>query len=126
MSAIGSRIVELRQRDSLSQERLADLLSTGRSTVIRYETGKTYPNSEVIIRLCGIFSVSADYLLGMTDECATPISDDASLCSRQTQLPSSREARQRAADTPALSSFEEIKRYIDEEIAAALARHGII
>lgn len=123
MSTIGRRIIELRQRDGLSQERLAELLSTGRSTVIRYETGRTYPNSEVIVKLCCVFSVSADYLLGLTDECdAAPAAGSASPHAKRGRLSL---PRQQAQDAPGLSSLEEIREYIDKEIDAALSRRGI-
>jgi len=124
MSTIGNRIMELRLRDSLSQERLAELLSTGRSTVIRYESGRTYPNSEVIVRLCGVFGVSADYLLGLTDECAPA---PASPYARRVRpaLPYEHASRPPAQDGPALSSPEAIREYIDREIEAALSRRGL-
>ena len=32
-----------------------------------YEQGRTEPNVETLIKLCEIFDVSADYLLGLTD-----------------------------------------------------------
>lgn len=124
MSTIGHRIMELRQRDSLSQERLAELLSTGRSTVIRYETGRTYPNSEVIVKLCCVFGVSADYLLGLTDECApAPASPHAKRL--RLALPHDHASRPPAQDATALSSPEAIREYIDKEIDAALSRRGL-
>lgn len=32
-----------------------------------YEQGRTEPNVDTLIKLCKIFDVSADYLLGLTD-----------------------------------------------------------
>lgn len=33
-----------------------------------YEQGRTEPNVETIVKLCKIFDVSADYLLGLRDD----------------------------------------------------------
>ena len=108
MSIIGQRIAILRQRSNLSQEKLADLLSTGRSTIIRYETGKTLPNSDVIVRLCSLFHVSADYLLGISD------SYDNS------QVLISAEKINTSSFNPLIQ--EEIKQYIDQAVEQAIKR----
>lgn len=67
MHSIGERIAEQRRRLGLSQEELAEKLKAGRQTIIRYESGQTNPNSDAIIKLCKLFAISADYLLGLTD-----------------------------------------------------------
>lgn len=63
----GKRIKDERQLKGLSQKQLADLLSTTQSTIGKYEREELQPNIEIITKLCRIFEVSADYLLGLTD-----------------------------------------------------------
>lgn len=125
MSIIGQRIAELRQINGISQERLADILGTGRSTVIRYENGQTYPNSEVIIHLCGIFQVSADYILGI--ENGPPPSPCTLLSSSKNAVPEIEinitKSCSPSQQSPTLTTPEEIKLYIDQAIEAALMRH---
>ncbi|MCU5753131.1 helix-turn-helix domain-containing protein [Lactococcus lactis] len=38
------------------------------ASVSSYEKSKQYPSVEVLIQLCQIFDVSADYLLGLSDD----------------------------------------------------------
>lgn len=63
----GNRIKEERQLKGLSQKQLAQMLSTTQSTIGKYEREELQPNIDVITKLCKIFEVSADYLLGLTD-----------------------------------------------------------
>lgn len=63
----GKRIKEERQLKGLSQEQLAEMISTTQSTIGKYEREELQPNIDVITKLCKIFGVSADYLLGLSD-----------------------------------------------------------
>ena len=63
----GQRIKDERKMKGLSQKQLADLISTTQSTIGKYEREELQPNIEVITKLCKIFEVSSDYLLGLTD-----------------------------------------------------------
>ena len=64
----GTRIRELRINCGYTQTQLAKMLSTTQSTIGKYEREFLQPNVDVIISLCQIFEVSADYLLGLEDE----------------------------------------------------------
>lgn len=64
----GKRIKELRQERKLTQTDLARKLATTQSTIGKYEREELQPNVEIIVELCKIFAVSADYLLGLEDE----------------------------------------------------------
>lgn len=59
-----NRIKELRIQNGWRQQDLAARLNTNQQTVGRYETGARGLDVETIFRLCEIFGVSADYLLG--------------------------------------------------------------
>lgn len=63
----GQRIKEERQHKGLTQGQLAELISTTQSTIGKYEREELEPNVDVIFKLCKIFEVSADYLLGLSD-----------------------------------------------------------
>lgn len=65
MKQIGSRIKCLRMRAGMTQVELAKLLEVAPSTVGMYEQGRRCPDGTMLIKLCGIFSVSADSLLGV-------------------------------------------------------------
>lgn len=57
-----------RQGVGLNQEELADRLGIKRQAYQPYETGKVTPSVGMIIKMSQVFDVSADYLLGLSDE----------------------------------------------------------
>ena len=61
---LGERIVELRKRKGLSQEELADILSTSRQAISKWERGESDPDIGRLKDLAVYFNVSIDYLLG--------------------------------------------------------------
>lgn len=63
----GNIIRELRLEKGLSQKNLALSLGTTQSTIGKYEREELQPNVETIIKLCNIFGVTSDYLLGLED-----------------------------------------------------------
>ena len=63
MRDIGKNIRELRSRAGLSQNELAERLFVTRQTVSNYETGKTRPDVEQILRLAEIFETDANAVL---------------------------------------------------------------
>lgn len=69
-----NRIQELRKAAGMKQTDLAALLSSSRQAVGKWETGAVDVSTETIADLCRIFGVSADYLLGMSDQRTTQIS----------------------------------------------------
>ena len=62
---IGERIAALRRAAGLSQEQMAEMLEVSRQAVSKWETGQTLPEADRIPRICALFSVSADELLGL-------------------------------------------------------------
>ena len=62
-----SRLKDLRIKKSLTQKAVADVLEMPEQSYQRYELNLRKPNYEVIIKLANCFDVSADYLLGLTD-----------------------------------------------------------
>lgn len=75
-----NRICELRKSAGMKQLELADLLNVTRQAISRYEIGDREIGPDLIFRLCQIFHVTADYLLGFSDFPAPAVSaEDAHL-----------------------------------------------
>ena len=61
--SIGERLTQLRKRNGLSQEELAEKLGLTRQTISKWELNQSSPDIEYVIALCDCFDVSSDYLL---------------------------------------------------------------
>ena len=61
---VGSKIKELRKNSRMTQSELAGKLGISASAVGMYEQGRRQPDSAMILKICSVFGVSADYLLG--------------------------------------------------------------
>jgi len=62
------KIKELREDTNLQQKDVAAKLNRTTACISSWETGKTEPSIEDIIRLADLFGVSCDYLLGRTND----------------------------------------------------------
>lgn len=60
-----NRLTELRERENLTKQGVADLLDVNRVTYSNWEWGKTEPNIVTIIKISKLYGVSIDYLLGV-------------------------------------------------------------
>ena len=60
---ISKCIKEARQKNSISQESLAEQLGVSRQTISSWETGKSYPDIVSVIKMSDIFNVSLDKML---------------------------------------------------------------
>ena len=69
-----NRIKTLRnaQTPKMSQEKLGRLVGVGRTAVAMWETDKSEPDNATLIKLAEVFGVSADYLLGRTEQKEQP------------------------------------------------------
>ena len=65
---IGDKICKLRQKNGWSQDELAEKLSVSRQSISKWESGKVLPDSNKIILLSELFSVTADFLLKDSEE----------------------------------------------------------
>ena len=61
------KLKEIRVQKQCSQKQVALGIGISETLYQKYEYGKTKPAYDVIIKLCDYFDVSADYLLGRTD-----------------------------------------------------------
>ena len=60
---LSGKIKKLRAENNLTQEQLAQNLQVSRSTISSWETGRSYPDLQMIIDICDRFNVSLDFLL---------------------------------------------------------------
>jgi len=67
MLYFGDKVRALRQEKGLTQTQLASKLEITKSTISGYEQSIKSPSVEMLIKLCSLFNVSADYLLGLSD-----------------------------------------------------------
>ncbi len=68
MEYFGDKLRALRAEKNLTQNELAARLGVVGASVSSYEKSKQYPSIEILIQICKIFDVSADYLLGFSDD----------------------------------------------------------
>ena len=73
-------IYELRTKNGLSQDDLAEKVFVTRQAVSRWETGETVPNTETLKLLSKLFNVSINTLLGSPQKlvcqcCGMPLED---------------------------------------------------
>ncbi len=60
---IGEKIIQLRLKNKISQEQLAEKLFVSRQSVSKWEVGQSIPQIDKVMQLCKIFSVTSDELL---------------------------------------------------------------
>ena len=63
----GKRMRGLRAEKGLSQQELANIVHTNQRTISRYENEELDLSTDMIKKLCGVFEISADYLLRLND-----------------------------------------------------------
>lgn len=61
------RLKSIRIECNMTQKQVYERLNMSANGYASYEQGRTEPNIETIVKLCSIFDVSADYLLGIKD-----------------------------------------------------------
>lgn len=69
---IGEILSELREDNGLTQLELAKQLHISNSSISAYETGARVPSSETLKDFAEFYSVTVDYLLGLTDVPISP------------------------------------------------------
>ena len=75
-------ILELRTKNGLSQDELAEKVFVTRQAVSRWETGETVPNTETLKLLSRLFDISINTLLGaprtlICQCCGMPLDDSS-------------------------------------------------
>ena len=68
------RIKELRLSLGLNQIQFGKKINVSKQCVSNWESGYIQPSIDILIRISQTFSVSADYLLGLSDKCTLDVS----------------------------------------------------
>ena len=68
MNNFAKRLKNIRLDNHITQEVLASKIKISQTTISAYEQGKIRPTDDMIISFCKYFNVSADYLLGLSDD----------------------------------------------------------
>ena len=63
------RIRALREDNDITQKAIADILGTSQTMYARYERGANEMPIHHLITLCTLYNISADYLLGINQDC---------------------------------------------------------
>lgn len=74
---IKDKLKEKRKESKITQEMLAEKLHVSRTTISSWETGRTYPDLNMVVKISDIFDVSLDYLLKGDEKVVRKISKDS-------------------------------------------------
>ena len=64
----GARLKEIRKDHGDTQKTLGEKLGFSTPTVSKWEQGETDPTLDCLVKICRMYQVSADYLLGLTND----------------------------------------------------------
>lgn len=64
---VKNRLKNLREEKGVIQKDLAAIFNLTRATIASYETGKSMPSIDVVLKYADYFNCSTDYILGRTD-----------------------------------------------------------
>ena len=64
----GQRLYEMRKKNHETQTDLGNVLGLAKSRVSEIESGKNTTTAEKIALICEHYRISADYLLGLSDD----------------------------------------------------------
>ena len=64
----GQRLLSIRKENHETQTDLAEVIETKKSHVSEMENGKNTTTIEKLAKICEHYRVSADYLLGLSDD----------------------------------------------------------
>ena len=73
---IKDRLKKLREEKGIFQKDLADKFHITRATIASYETGKSLPSLEIVVKYAYYFNCTTDYILCRTEEKKHKITKD--------------------------------------------------
>ena len=65
---LGERLQDIRKDHGDTQQALAEKLHVSLYSIRCWEQGKSDPSHDLLVAICRLYGISADYLLGLTDE----------------------------------------------------------
>jgi len=67
MNSFKYNLILARKKKELTQKQMAESLKVAESCYAHWEQGRSEPGIDMLIELCRLLCVSADYLLGVKD-----------------------------------------------------------
>lgn len=68
MYSFSQRLVSIRKNNGMTQRATATSIGMTERSYQSLEYGTTKPSHDTIVKLCDFFDVSADYILGLSDD----------------------------------------------------------
>ena len=85
ISVIGERLAEIRKDHGDTQQTLADKLNVTKHTVSSWEQEKSEPYHEMLIKICRLYGISSDYLLGLSNIDPAYVKNRSEMLSKEDQ-----------------------------------------
>ena len=73
---LSEKLKQLRADKKITQEKLAEILHVSRTTISSWETGRSYPDLQMIVKISDYFKVSLDFLLREDKKMITKLTFD--------------------------------------------------
>ncbi len=67
MNKFSERLKEVRIENKMTRKQLADALYVSERLISYWENGKRECNFDTLIKICNIFNITTDYLLGRSE-----------------------------------------------------------
>ena len=75
-SVFSDRLIAVREERGIKRQKAADDLGITRASLEYYEKGMRKPDTEMLLKICEYYEVSADYLLGLSNAQITATDDE--------------------------------------------------
>lgn len=62
---IGEHIKDARKSAGLTQAHLAEAIGVSQAQIAHYESGRKWPNIQMLIKMCKVLGTSSDKILGI-------------------------------------------------------------
>jgi len=111
---LSERLKELRKKKKLTQDELAKLVNSKKTTISNYETGYSTPSNDMLTDLAKIFGVSVDYLLGVNNG-GTSVSENKIITEWPQGVQILQRANEKLSETDKVRVLKMIEAFIDEE-----------
>ena len=83
---LGKKIMEMRKKAKLSQEKLAEKLNVTRQTISNWENGKFYPDIDALVKISKCFHISLDDLLSCDNKVLDYLKDSTDIVKSNKKL----------------------------------------
>lgn len=101
MENLGQTITEQRKKLNMTQKELGDKLNVSAQAVSKWENGQAEPDASTIIKLCEIFRISTDELLGNTP----PVSEVAATAVTEAPAPAPQVVRETVVEQKIINGY---------------------